>query len=137
MDFSKYNPMKKKDPEARFTAADYDDHSMDPDMTCVIDITKDGPIMHPAWMASTPVILLIEYLKKYPDQGVILFERCGIPGLGFKPGLNAKSVKDGRGQAVKNTIGLFIDAADDLKSMIAKGIEIPLLIHENESSISV
>jgi hypothetical protein len=151
MDFSKYDPLKKKlqsnaviesekrggssisgtdhpDPEAGFTAADYDNHSSAPGMTCGLDIQQNGPVVHPPWMSSAPVILLIEYLHKYPNQGVILYERFGMPGLKFKPGIKGDDIKNGRAQIAMNMFRLLQDASSDLKAMISQGIEIPLLI---------
>lgn len=86
-------------------------------------------LAHPAWMASGPVILLIEYLRKYPGQRATLYESSGEVGLSFKPGINAAQLNDERGQLAKNMISLLQDAAKDLRAMIAQGIEIPLLIH--------
>ena len=159
MDFSKYDPLKQKpqstaaiesqkveaippcgadfpdpespDPEAGFISADYDDHSHAPGMTCGIDITKNGPFIHPPWMASAPVILLIEYLRKYPNWGVILYERFGTVGLKFKPGIKGDDIKNGRAQIAMNMFRLLEDASGDLKEMISKGIEIPLLTRTN------
>lgn len=118
MDFSKYDPLKQKqkDPESGFTAADYDDHSQ-------------APGRHEPWMSSAPVILLIEYLRKYPDQGATLHARGDALGLRFNPGINAATLDNGRGQIAINMFRLLQDAAHDLRAMIAQGIEIPLLIH--------
>ena len=131
MDFSKYDPMKQKrqnesikeDPEAGFTAADYDDHS-------------SAPGRSEPWMSSTPVILLIEYLRKYPDQGVTLFEQGGFVGMKFKPAINIADLNNGRSQIAMNMFGLLQDAVNDLKAMISKGIEIPLLTHTNAPSMT-
>jgi len=131
MDFNKYDPMKQKktiDSEAGFTSADYDDHSQAPGITCGIDVQKNGAVVHPPWMSSAPVILLIEYLRKYPDQGAILYERFGTVGLKFKPGIKGDDIKNGRAQIAMNMFRLLQDASADLQAMIAKGIEIPLLI---------
>ena len=117
------NHPDKEDSEAGFTAADYDDHS-------------SAPGRSEPWMSSTPVILLIEYLRKYPDQGVILYEQRGTVGLKFKPGINGADIKNGRSQIAMNVFGLLEDAADDLKAMIIDGIEIPLLTRTTVPSMA-
>ena len=114
MDFSKYDPLKKKDPEKGLTSADYDDHT-------------SAPGRSEPWMTSTPVILLIEYLRKHQDQGVTLYERLGHIGLKFEPGIKGADIKNGRAQIAMNMFTLLQDATDDMKAMIAKGIEIPML----------
>lgn len=86
---------------------------------------------HNPWMESGPVILLIEYLRKYPDQGVILYERFGTVGLKFKPGIKGDDIKNGRAQIAMNMFRLLEDASRDIKEMVSKGIEIPLLVHHN------
>lgn len=118
MDFSKYDPLKREKQEESIQS-----------MTCGIDVLKGGPSIHPAWMASAPVILLIEYLRKHPDQGATLHACGDVLGLRFKPGINAADLRNGRGQVANNMFNLLQDAAQDLRSMIAQGIEIPLLIH--------
>ena len=103
MDFLKYNPLQKN--------------------------RQDNASTHDPWMSSTPVILLIEYLRKHQNQGVILYERFGKVGLKFKPGIKGDDIKNGRAQIAMNMFGLLQDATEDLKAMIAAGIDIPLLIH--------
>jgi len=119
MDFTKYDPMRQKkqsDLETGFTSADYDDHA-------------SAPGRAEPWMTSTSVILLIEYMRKHQDQGVILYERFGSVGLKFEPGINNADIKNGRAQIAMNLFGLLQDATADLKTMIAAGIDVPLLIH--------
>lgn len=143
MDFSKYDPLKRKpqsnavieckkggmipvnganhqDPEAGFTTADYDDHN-------------SAPGRSEPWMSSTPVILLIEYLRKYPDQGFILYEQDGDPCVRFNPGIRAVLPMSDRAKIGMNATGLLQDAASDLRAMIKQGIEIPLLVHHTVS----
>ena len=127
MDFSKYDPLKanrpvKEDPEAGFTAADYDAHA-------------SAPGRSEPWMASTPVILLIEYLRKHHDQGIILYERYGSFHLKFNPGLNAADLKNGRATIAMNAFKLLHDATDDLKDMITAGIELPLMVKRSPEKV--
>lgn len=56
MDFNKYDPLKEQNQGEKA-------------MTCGVDVIKEGPVCFPTWMSSTPVILLIEYLRKYPNRG--------------------------------------------------------------------
>jgi len=86
-------------------------------------------------MSSTPVILLIEYLRKYPYQGVILYERFGTVGLKFKPGIKGDDIKNGRAQIAMNMFLLLQDATPDLRAMIAQGIDIPLLMRTDALSM--
>lgn len=141
MDFSKYDRRKKKDPEKGFCAADYDDHSAAPgskpienketSMAPGTDQQNGPPEAHAIqpYMESTPILLLVEYLRKFPDKGIILYERDGRPGLRFSPGLNAADMKNGRATISMNAYNLLQDARDDLRDMISRGIEIPLLTH--------
>jgi len=116
MDFNKYDPLKEQNQGEKA-------------MTCGVDVTKDSPVCHPPWISSTPVILLIEYLRKYPDQGIILYEREGNPGVRFNPGIRAVLPMSDRAKIGMNATGLLQDAASDLRAMIAQGVDIPLLIH--------
>ena len=118
MDFNKYDPLKKQN-QGEETTREL--------MTCGIDVQKDGSVVHPDWMSSSKVILLVEYLSNYQDQGVILYERFGSVGLKFKPGISYADTKNGRAQIAMNMLMLLQDATKDLKAMIADGIEIPLL----------
>ncbi|MCK9362104.1 MAG: hypothetical protein M0P74_00655 [Syntrophales bacterium] len=123
MDFNKYDPLKEQNQGEKA-------------MTCGVDVTKDDPVCFPPWMSSASVILLIEYLKKYPDKGVILYERFGTVGLKFKPGINGADIKNGRAEIAMNTLGLLQDATAGLKEMISRGIEIPMLIRTDGPSLS-
>jgi len=89
------------------------------------------------WMASVPVVLLIEYLRKYPDQGATLHARDEVVGLRFRPGINAAMLDNGRGRIAVNLCRLLHDAAPDLRAMIARGIEIPLLIRHQTRKAKV
>ena len=131
MNLNKYDPLKPAnnssqtrtvDAERGFTAADYDDHSNAPGAA-----TRE-PNHNQPWMSSTEVILLIEYLRKHPDKGIILYERYGKVGLKFNPGLNGADMKNGRVQVALNALILLQDAKEDLLRMIKSHIEVPLLI---------
>lgn len=74
------------------------------------------------WHASTPVVLLSEYLKMHKDQGIILRQtEDGIPCLSFNPGLSKGDQENGRWLIAMHAKGLLLDAADDLKELIANG----------------
>lgn len=114
----KYNPLRSRGGTDQFATA-----------ARTAANQEDVPPAHPAWMASVPVILLVEYLRKFPDQGATLYESGGEVGLRFKPGINAADLNNGRGQNAINLTRLLQDAAADLRAMIAQGVEVPLLIH--------
>jgi hypothetical protein len=106
-------------PEHGLTVADYDDHY---------------PARPPAWMTTPSIVLLEEYLEKYQDQGIMLFERTGRFGIRFDPPMTAESFQGDRGQKVENLYILLYDAVDDLRHMIINGIELPPMI---QSAIAV
>lgn len=74
------------------------------------------------WQESTPVILLSEYLEINKDQGIVLQQsEDGTPCLSFHPGLSKDDRENGRWLIAMNAKGLLLDAADDLKELIANG----------------
>ena len=79
-----------------------------------------------SWKDSTPVVLLSEYLKRYPDNGIKLYQREGELVLRFEPGLERKDIGSERWQIASNAVRLFTDAAADLIHLMTNGlIDIP------------
>jgi hypothetical protein len=82
------------------------------------------------WKESVPVILLSEYLKTRGDFGIKLCHDNGSPCLCFNPGLSRADKETGRWAIAEIVEGLFMDAADDLKELIANGkIDLPTRDH--------
>jgi hypothetical protein len=103
----KYNPLKKKQEVAPVSVS-----ALSTDM-----ILK-------SWKDSAPVVRLSEYLKIHKDQGITLHQRDGSPILSFNPGVSQHETE--RWKIAQNAALLLIDAADDLKYLIANGlIDIP------------
>ena len=127
---NKYNPLKSKDEndiEQNLTPADYDDHRDAAGQYLQYD-GHGNRITQPlqSWKDSAAVIRLSEYMKAHKDHGIKLYQANGEPMLRFEPGLGCADMKTKRWQIAKNIMVLLIDAADDLKYLIANNlIDIP------------
>ena len=76
-----------------------------------------------AWRDSTTVVLLSDFIKEHKDRGIILRQTDdGIPCLSFINGLGNDDKATGRWQIAQEAEGLFMNAVDDLKELIANGI---------------
>lgn len=118
---------KKKDIEKNFTPADYDDHKDEAGRPLSYDEHGNRIILHiQSWKDSAPVIRLSEYMKAQKGHGIKLYQANGKPMLRFEPGLGCADMKTKRWKIAKNIMALLIDAADDLKYLIANNlIDIP------------
>ena len=104
----KYNPLKKKQEVIEYPP--------------VVLSSSDRRLE--SWKDSAPVVRLSEYLKIHKDQGITLHQRDGSPILSFNPGVSQHETE--RWKIAQNAALLLIDAADDLKYLIANGlIDIP------------
>jgi len=123
MNFDKYNPLKVEDkPQITIKSGAIDPGFPLQKVSKVEETTKLQ-----SWKDSTPVIRLSEYLKKYKDQGIYLYQRDGKPYLYFDPGLDRNDMKSERWKIAQNTITLLIDAAHDLMFLIDNGlIDVPI-----------
>jgi hypothetical protein len=123
---NKYNPLKSKDEndiEQNFTPADYDDHRDEAGRPLQFD-EQGNRIAQPiqSWKDSAPVVRLSEYMKAHKDHGIKLYQANGEPMLRFEPGLGCADMKTKRWQIAKNIMALIIDAADDIKYLIAHNL---------------
>lgn len=75
------------------------------------------------WTDSVPVVLLSEGLKiAGKEYGMrLVADDDGEPVLSINPGLQAKDYGTGRWHVVEQVAELFLDAAADLKHLIATG----------------
>ena len=84
------------------------------------------------WKESVSVILLSEYLRIHKDQGITLYQSWfdGEPCLHFNPPLSKKDRGNSRWEIAENACVLLLDAAEDLKELIANGlIKLPVSYH--------
>lgn len=91
-----------------------------------MNFDKYNPIKKPPlkdWRDSTTVVLLSNFLKEHKGSGIILRQTDdGTPCLSFINGLGNADKATGRWQIAQEAEGLFMNAADDLKELIANGI---------------
>jgi hypothetical protein len=136
MDLEKYNPLKAKESDQSMLSLPEKTRTteaigMSSDVSLSqLPVIGPMPAILKDWSDSASVIRLIEYMNKYPGQGVILFERGGVMGLRFEPGINAEALKSERGKIAGNMFSLLQDAVFELKTMITHGIELPFLIRD-------
>jgi len=100
-----------------------------------INFNKYNPKKKPPlqnWKESIPVILLSEYLRIHKTKGISLCQSWfdGEPCLHFNPPLSKKDHGNSRWDIVENACALLLDAAEDLKELIASGlIKLPVSYH--------
>lgn len=84
------------------------------------------------WKESVPVILLSEYLRIHKTKGISLCQSCfdGELCLHFNPPLSKNDQWNSRWEIVENAWALLLDAAEDLKELIAiRLIKLPVSYH--------